>query len=91
MHQKAIDTEPCSPTLSHLLKTAQKKLRNNSEASDSDHPNFCCNLENESYTLMRVYMDSSDRDVKLYYTKFTPRITRDGQVCIVHGYGGSSD
>ena len=40
---------------------------------------------------MRVYMDApSSQQIRLYYTKFTPKIKK-GQICIVHGYGESTD
>ena len=40
---------------------------------------------------MRVYIDApSSKQIRLYYTKFTPNIKR-GQICIIHGYGESTD
>jgi hypothetical protein len=40
---------------------------------------------------MRVYINAiSSNQIKLYYTKFTPKV-KTGQICIIHGYGESSD
>lgn len=40
---------------------------------------------------MRVYIDAiSSPQIRLYYTKFTPKIKR-GQICIIHGFAESSD
>ena len=40
---------------------------------------------------MRVYIDAiASKQIRLYYTKFTPKI-KTGQICIIHGYGESTD
>jgi hypothetical protein len=40
---------------------------------------------------MRVYIDAiASKQIRLYYTKFTPKIKR-AQLCIIHGYGESTD
>lgn len=40
---------------------------------------------------MRVYIDAmSSPQIRLYYTKFTPKIKR-GQICIIHGFAENSD
>jgi hypothetical protein len=41
--------------------------------------------------VLRVYINSLESSqVRLYYSKFTPR-EKVGTICIVHGYGESSD
>ena len=40
---------------------------------------------------MRVYIDApASKQIRLYYTKFTPKVKK-GQICIIHGYGESTD
>lgn len=56
-----------------------------------DRPNFCVNFSNSEYSVIRVYIDApSSKQIRLYYTKFTPKIKK-GQICIIHGYGESTD
>ena len=41
--------------------------------------------------MVRVYINSlTSSRIRLYYSKFTPRV-KEGTICIVHGYGESTD
>jgi alpha-beta hydrolase superfamily lysophospholipase len=65
--------------------------QNNESCTESDRPNFCVNLQNSEYSVMRTYISAiSANQIKLYYTKFVPN-TKKGQICIIHGYGENTD
>lgn len=85
-------TSPSTSTLKYLREKAFRPgIRKISGDSDIDRPNFCLNLSSTEYSVMRVYIDApSSRQIRLYYTKFTPKIKK-GQICIIHGYGESTD
>jgi hypothetical protein len=41
----------------------------------------------QEYTVVRVYINSLESSqVRLYYSKFTPK-QKEGTICIIHGYG----
>ena len=53
--------------------------------------NFLLRHQAEKYTVVRVYINSlTSSRIRLYYSKFTPRV-KEGTICIVHGYGESTD
>jgi hypothetical protein len=83
---------PTSETLRYLQdKSFPQPFRMNSTDSEIDRQNFCFNLNSTEYTVLRVYIDAmSSNQIKLYYTKFTPKV-KTGQICIIHGYGESTD
>lgn len=86
------NTNPSSSTLRYLRdKNFPQSFRKASVDSQIDRPNFCFNLNSSDYSVMRVYIDAmSSKQIRLYYTKFTPKI-KTGQICIIHGYGESTD
>jgi alpha-beta hydrolase superfamily lysophospholipase len=56
-----------------------------------ERPNFVLRHQAQEYSVVRVYINSlTDSQVRLYYSKFTPRL-KEGTVCIIHGYGESTD
>ena len=53
--------------------------------------NFVLTHRAETYTVLRVYIDSLySKYIRLYYSKFEPS-RKDATICIIHGYGQSTD
>lgn len=74
-------------TVEYLL---DKQVRKKSDYDERD--NFILRHEPTEYkSVLRVYIDSLDSPlIKLYYSKFDPH-RKVGTLCIIHGYGESSD
>lgn len=54
---------------------------------DDSKNNFCFKHDAQTFTVMRVYINSlNNPQIRLYYSKLTPK-RKVGAICIIHGYG----
>ncbi len=59
--------------------------------NEDQKSNFCFTHETQTFTITRAYINAvNDLTTRLYYTKFSPK-KKIGAICIIHGYGESSD
>lgn len=62
-------------------------LRESESINDHLKDRFIGEYVFPEYKVMRGYIGGYGDELRLYYTKFDPHVSKKGTLCVVHGFG----